>query len=696
MAWSEVAARRTQSAKVFTDGSKYKAVIHSGTVLHFEATPDNGVFDQEVNMTSERVTNPSFDGWMVENAGWHYALGKDIANHGQQDGWIGFGGRGGQNWFKFRLLRAGYLHWPTRSWQDVGGTPIYNRANLKSGTDAIIHEDGAVQVVQSKATWSGIWNTPDGGDVSVRWRAEGRGLKEEIILNQAAREWIAVNRTPTTAPKDTFFGFVFQLDIDDIPRWARNEALLDIDGDINDDDGAIELRDTADRLLGLLPIDYAWSEGDPTKVIRLKKRIWRDGDGNHYLLVGAMVPDLNSLPDGDIVFDPSTEITASTPNPYIEGTSSATWATARGTSANYGSTTITCGGSQRDGNYKIYRGFLRFDTSGLSGYTITDVKMRLTLSVLTGSNDDQKIAEYDWSEWAGDLSNSTKRETAWDGLISAAASEAFQWANTSVGTNTPTESTDSLSNDWINDSGYTYYGFLNGHDALDNPPADGYYYRHWICTASHGTASYRPILVVEYTTSTTHDLTVQDASSASAAEAPSLGYVHNLAVGDANSAAVLDSVTAGLVHSLIVAGLLSGASLDTAATTLIHSLSVEDAASAATLDSTAVALVHNLIVAGLLSGSGLDGVSTTLFHTLTVSDLSSASEIDNAAVAMVHSLVVASLQSASSLDEVAVYLFDGIVLLTALARGRTLTAEERSLVLTALRRSLGLTAEERR
>lgn len=191
------------------------------------------------------------------------------------------------------------------------------------------------------------------------------------------------------------------------------------------------------------------------------------------------------------------EIAATTPAVYIQHGWVNSWATARGSSDGYFSSTIVGAGVAEDGgDFQVYRGFLRFDTSPLSGYVINNVKMRLTLAVITGSNADEYIAEYDWSEWAVDLTNATKRETAWDGLLAAAVAESFLWGNTSIGTNTPTESSDNLSTDYINTAGYTYYGVLSYYDVNNVAPTT--YYRHWFCSASHGTAAYKPILVVDY------------------------------------------------------------------------------------------------------------------------------------------------------------------------------------------------------
>jgi len=252
---------------------------------------------------------------MVAQNGWHFALGKP--GDKDDDGWVGFGGRQGANWLKFRLDKVGYLHWPTRNWQDIGGSPTYDRGKLTQHTNTMtIGPEGAESSVNTTgyAEWTDLWQTPGGGATSVQWRVDGEKLKEDITINQAAREWITENRPPDTTPSETYFGFVYELDISDIPKWVKNGVLQDIDTDFDDDDGAtkIELRDAMDRLLAFLPVSYAYSQEDENghrERITLRKRFWNEG-GKNYLLVGARVDEVNSLPSGDLVFDPDISASA--------------------------------------------------------------------------------------------------------------------------------------------------------------------------------------------------------------------------------------------------------------------------------------------------------------------------------------------------------------------------------------------------
>jgi len=312
MAWAELEGARVPGGKTWADGSKRLAEYVTGMSLHYPgAGPDSEVYDTEVDCSPVRVDNAQLDGWRVTQAGWHYALGKP--GNKPTDGWVGFGGREGQHWFKFRLLRVGYLHWPTRGWDDIGGAPNYDRANLsqQTGTLTLGPEGSEISInVESVAKWEHLWQTPGGGDLSAQWQANGDRLKEKIIVNQAAREWVRDNRPPGTPIDETYFGFVFKLDWSNIPKVLRNGVLQDIDGDFADDEHSIELRDALDRLLAFLPVGTVKvPQIKPVPGQPLRRRFWKDADGNHYLLIGVRCDVLAGMEPGDLIFDPTVDKT---------------------------------------------------------------------------------------------------------------------------------------------------------------------------------------------------------------------------------------------------------------------------------------------------------------------------------------------------------------------------------------------------
>jgi len=313
MAWIEVPEGRRRHSKLFQDSDDPTRFAIDGIVglpLHYEGQLDSGVHDTQVDLTPQRVLAGGNDGWRIINNGWHYFLGQPAGK--ATDGWVGFGGRKGAAWLLFRLLRMGYIHWPTRSWDDIAGAPNYDRQNLSRQVQRIeLPSTGETIPARCISTWNDIWSASVGGPVDVRWQADPRRLKEEIVVSEAARNWITSNHPPATPANETYLAFVFRIDPSQIPRWVKNGILQNIEDDF-DDDGApgIELRDALDNLLAFLPVSELrvpssdpWLDNPP---VQLKKRIWKDGT-NYYLLVGARVDQIAALPAGDLIFDPTLE-----------------------------------------------------------------------------------------------------------------------------------------------------------------------------------------------------------------------------------------------------------------------------------------------------------------------------------------------------------------------------------------------------
>ncbi len=332
--WVELLEERTRSSKSFVNlaNPSQRAVSTTLATVHYPTALDSGVYDAECSFSSRRVVNAQFDGWRATQCGWHYALGQPA---GEADGWVGFGGRQGQNWFLFRLARVGYLHGPTRAWEDLGGPPNYDRANLQSSVQTMTLGYSGPLTVGATATWSDLWTTPGGGSLNVTWRTSGDGLKEEVVINQAAREWLAANRPPSTPAAQTWFGFVFQLNWSDIPKVILRGLERDRGADFLAD-GTLELRDALDRLLAFMPVsDLIVRDGLTETRVPLQSRLWLDGDGNHYLLLGLRLPDMVGLPSGDLIFDPTIDeqVGASaddgrwrTPAPFYSAVESALYA----------------------------------------------------------------------------------------------------------------------------------------------------------------------------------------------------------------------------------------------------------------------------------------------------------------------------------------------------------------------------------
>lgn len=425
MAWSELISARSKTGKVYQDTvnpAKRALDVMAGAALHYESVPGNGVYDSEVNMTITPVNNAQLNGWVANVAGFHYALGQPADK--ATDGWVGFGGRKGQHWLKYRLVRTGYLHYPTRAWDDISGAPTYNRANLSFQANTItLPTTQQSLTAEGKAIWTNIWTTPGGGTLNAQWWVLGDRLRELLTINQAGRTWITNNHPPLTPAAETYFGFVFQVDVSDIPKWIMAGIQQNIEGDFEDGGvNGIELRSTIDELLAFLPISYAYvinAAGDFLATVGLKKRIWFDPDGNVYLLMGARVDQLAGLPNGTLVFDPTIDtIVAAGADDASERDD--------GTSFTGVSTTMVCDSNTAASSRS--NGGARFVLTGpASGDTVTAAYS--PIHATTTSTDDPNcdlVFE--------DVDNAANFTTNADVTSRVRAATSVQWTATSIGT----------------------------------------------------------------------------------------------------------------------------------------------------------------------------------------------------------------------------------------------------------------------
>jgi len=292
----EQSNQRTLESKTWKSGNQF-TYQNFGHTVHWQDTL-GGSFN-EMDFKPTKIG----DTWHITQNEFHYSL--------KENGQWGFGGRQGAHFFKFRLVRLGYLHYPTRAWEDISGSPTYALGQLANVSDSLVTSAGKFAPTNLKVEWRNIWNTPGGGEVWLDVRVSGRQLKIDVVLNEIGRDWIVANRPPSTALGNTYFGLVFKVNWDDIPKIIRNGIIKSSNDDFDDADSTgTELKDSLDRLLAFMPLDYAFAGAkDLEEKIQLRKRFWEDTEnqfgGGNFLFVGAKVGQINSLPARDIRFDPT-------------------------------------------------------------------------------------------------------------------------------------------------------------------------------------------------------------------------------------------------------------------------------------------------------------------------------------------------------------------------------------------------------
>lgn len=634
MAWVKRPADHNRIVRWHDSDTGREAVLSTPAAIHYETEP--GVFS-DVDMAPTRVDNAALDGWRVTSAGYHFALG--IPGTGilsGQDGVVGFGGRQGQHWFKYRLQRVGYLHWPTRTWDDIGGAPTYNRAKLTQEihTATLPGPDGSSEArnIEVAATWANIWTTPGGGSLSVQWRPDGDRLKEEIAINQAGRSWIAANHPPSTPASETWFGFVFRLDWSDIPYRVIDGVTSPVDDDIAGE--RVELRDAANELLGFMPLDYLIvtdpATGDELARVELQKRLYQDG-GNHYLLAGTNVATLAGLPAGDLVFDP-------------------TISTSVGADADDGGYRTGAGFSttQRYLGYRTSPGafagdqetFARFTgISGLSGATITTSYTTIhTKGTHTGGAITMKVRAADAAAPAAPTSAAeftgatlTTAGVDWDTELSGTSTAANQSPSINTVIQELADSYDpSTIVVYVKNDGTTGANYTEMADYNWNP-------------------TYVDLLYIEYTAGSS-DLAISVSDAATIAEAVTLslsdmGVSVSEAVGIAEAVTV--SIQAATDLTISVSDIITVA--ETVTSRLTSLVSVSDALAVAEAVTVSVQTAADLLAPASA------GITVAESVALTISEMEvSASDVASVAEAVTVSVGVAGAFSISVSDTVTV------------------------------------------
>ena len=189
-----------------------------------------------------------------------------------------------------------------------------------------------------------------------------------------------------------------------------------------------------------------------------------------------------------VILDPDIDITGSTADGYIEGASVTTSST-----FDSGGVAINVGGRNVSGTPKVWRGYVKFNTSSL-GPAAAVQRVNLQMFPVTLNN---YVAwtiyarQYDWS--ANDPMATATREAAWDGLFAAANAAVLATSADPVGT--PVISQD-LPTEWVQVEGNTYYGLWCNQEGYSYPSNQGG--QHQYSSADHTTPGQRPLLMVEY------------------------------------------------------------------------------------------------------------------------------------------------------------------------------------------------------
>lgn len=302
----ELVAQRGRTSRVYKTGDRY-ASVSMLTPIHYASAADPEAYET-IDMTPERVESADFDGWQIEKNEWQFGLGKPAG--ATEDGWVSFGMRQNSHAFQSRLVKMGMFNTATKAWRDAAGDAVYDRGNVQHAvnrTNVMGEEINAT----GEVSWDHLWNLPEGGDVSARWLMNGTSMREDIMLNSAGRGWVEANILPDSADEHDYFGFLYEVAWDNIPRVLVDGELIDISGDIDDEERKlIELKDDNDGVLAALTPSVLKVEGVKRFSQPLRKYFFQE-EGKYYLFLGVRAGILPELPEGDLIFDPDMTIEVS-------------------------------------------------------------------------------------------------------------------------------------------------------------------------------------------------------------------------------------------------------------------------------------------------------------------------------------------------------------------------------------------------
>lgn len=276
----EIIELRDRTSKTYSlGGNKYSLDVSLGSVHYKDDPADPNELWKDIDSTIVTSERENWD-WQVVKGNWHLLVRDDTT--------VAVGKAGG--WLGFQYIGFGYLDWASKDYE-------------------ILQTRQAVtpDVTGNKITWTGIF----GGDTVLEYIYTADGFKENLYIPQTTRDWLAAY-PPSSYGLDNATSYLVGIILCDwIASFPAETAFgVPINWDnINEfiDSGVFWRNPATAQLVTALPLGCAFHEsGDPESAVELRYRFFSQS-GFHYLLFGAKVTDLNSLPAGTIIIDPTVD-----------------------------------------------------------------------------------------------------------------------------------------------------------------------------------------------------------------------------------------------------------------------------------------------------------------------------------------------------------------------------------------------------
>lgn len=401
--------RRTKTSARDNDGRGWFRTRASTLPIHAETAPGSDIWTQPIDMRPTRITTGGNDLWVVRDNNFGFGIGQP---NGRSDGWILWEPRQRQYVVSSRLQQVGYLHWPTRAFRDLGGTPTYARSNLSASRITAKQVGGETFSRKARAEWTDLWPALPQGRIDLELVVTGSGLKENIRITDAARQWITVNRPPLTPLNETYFGFTFEIDWGTVKDFLIGQNVRGLGEDVLDQE-VIQIRGTNDEALGFVTPAECWVDRNtspdfpdrtgPGGVRRPSNYAprWRNpvvrrffvDNGTPMMFVGVRTNLLNQMASGDLIIDPPQTTDTATGNDDGYDENGSTWRDTGSSNILY----LWWDGNVVGTNFNS-PGF-RFDLSAMN----TDSVTTATLTVVAGGDD--SLGSIDFRLAADDVAN---------------------------------------------------------------------------------------------------------------------------------------------------------------------------------------------------------------------------------------------------------------------------------------------------
>lgn len=279
----ELVALRGQNSKTYDLGNGKRRLITGGGIHHYKDDPDDsGELWKDVDPIIVESPKANWD-WEVVKGNWHLLIREDTT--------VAFGKAG--HWIGFRYGGFGYLDWATKQYQSL---------QTRQAVTPVL-ENNAIR-------WNGIF----GAGTSLEYVYTPNGFKENIYVEQSARNWLANNPPSSFGLSNSSSYLMGYLECD----WSGSYPAEQGDGTpINWDnvtefiDGGVYWRHPIlNSIVTALPLGWAQHNdiADPTAWAKLRYRFYKHTDGKCYLLFGAKVLALNAYPEGTIILDPTLTV----------------------------------------------------------------------------------------------------------------------------------------------------------------------------------------------------------------------------------------------------------------------------------------------------------------------------------------------------------------------------------------------------